>query len=342
LKNYFISLKIREEIEHKPGIVIAHHTIGDIYYKQGNFPQALEQVLKSVEKGEEINNKLEVRNSCRLLTNILKEMGDFAGALNYHEKYHALESEILGEDAQKQLTNLSFMHNLEQKEKDLEIEHLRNVELKNERDRSENLLLNILPSEVAEELKEKGTANAKLFDDVTVLFTDFVGFTKVSERLTPQQLVDELHACFSAFDAIMEKHNIEKIKTVGDAYLAVSGLPLANNNHAENLVKAAIEIRDFMRRRKLETENSKLETFEIRIGVHSGSVVAGIVGVKKFAYDIWGDTVNTAARMEQNSKAGKINISHTTHELVKNKFTCQYRGEIDAKNKGLLKMYFVE
>jgi adenylate cyclase len=234
-------------------------------------------------------------------------MGDFESALRYYQKYHGVEKEMLGEASTKQLNNLNFMHN-QQKEKDLEIEQLRNVDLKRERDRSESLLLNILPAEVAEELKEKGTVSAKHFDEVTVLFTDFVGFTKVSERLTPQQLVDELHICFSAFDEIMTKHGIEKIKTVGDAYLAISGLPIANNTHAQDLVKAATEIRDFMRDRKLETSNLKPETFEVRIGVHSGSVVAGIVGVKKFAYDIWGDTVNTAARMEHNSEAGKINI----------------------------------
>jgi len=212
------------------------------------------------------------------------------------------------------------------------------AEVEKEKDRSESLLLNILPSEVAEELKSKGFADAKHFNDVTVLFTDFVGFTTVSERLTPQQLVDELHACFSAFDGIIQKYNIEKIKTVGDAYLAVCGLPLADEAHAENIVSAAIEIREFMLNRRKELG---FKTFEIRIGVHSGSVVAGIVGVKKFAYDIWGDTVNTAARMEQNSEAGKINISEATYELVKAKFTCEYRGEIDAKNKGKMKMYFV-
>ncbi len=220
-----------------------------------------------------------------------------------------------------------------------QIKHRLMVQLKDEKQKSDNLLLNILPEEVAEELKEKGTADAKLFNDVTVLFTDFKGFTTVSERLTAQQLVDELHTCFSAFDKIMEKYNIEKIKTVGDAYLAVSGLPVANLNHALDMVKAAIEIRNFIATRKQQLTGQ--ETFDVRIGIHSGHVVAGIVGVKKFAYDIWGDTVNTAARMEQNSEAGKINISETTYELVNDKFNCEYRGEIEAKNKGKLKMYFV-
>jgi class 3 adenylate cyclase len=213
-----------------------------------------------------------------------------------------------------------------------------NNRLKKEKKRSEALLLNILPTEVAEELKEKGSADAKMFNDVTILFTDFKSFTTVSERLTPQQLVDELHACFSAFDRIMVKHRVEKIKTVGDAYLAVSGLPVANANHATDIALAAIEIRDFIKQRRIEKGD---KTFDIRIGIHSGSVVAGIVGVKKFAYDIWGDTVNTAARMEQSSEAGRINISEATFNLVKDKFSCQYRGEIEAKNKGKLKMYFL-
>jgi class 3 adenylate cyclase len=207
------------------------------------------------------------------------------------------------------------------------------------RKKSDELLLNILPAEVAEELKASGSSAARQFDDVTVMFTDFVNFTQASEALTPQQLINELHTCFKAFDQITGSYKIEKIKTIGDAYLAVAGLPAQDNAHAAHVVKAAIEISEFMRDRKATMGNA---TFAIRIGIHSGSVVAGIVGVKKFAYDIWGDTVNTAARMEQSSEAGKINISETTYELVKDKFNCEYRGEIDAKNKGMMKMYFVK
>ncbi len=211
--------------------------------------------------------------------------------------------------------------------------------IKKGKSQSDELLLNILPVEVAEELKAKGTADAKHFENVTVLFTDFKSFTTVTEDLSPQELVGELHTCFKKFDEIIEQYGIEKIKTIGDAYLAVCGLPLSDRNHAVNVVNAAIAIRDFIKSRR---HNLGERTFEIRIGINSGSVVAGIVGVKKFAYDIWGDTVNTAARMEQNSEAGKINISEMTYELVKDKFICEYRGEIDAKNKGKLKMYFVE
>jgi len=156
--------------------------------------------------------------------------------------------------------------------------------------------------------------------------------------MKPEALIEELDNCFKKFDEITGKYNVEKIKTIGDAYLAVAGLPTADPKHAENVVRAAIEINAFMQDRFAKLGSS---TFEIRIGIHSGSVVAGIVGVKKFAYDIWGDTVNTAARMEQNSEAGRINISATTYELVKDKFACEYRGEIDAKGKGMMKMYFV-
>ncbi|MFN8361540.1 MAG: adenylate/guanylate cyclase domain-containing protein [Candidatus Kapaibacterium sp.] len=207
-----------------------------------------------------------------------------------------------------------------------------------EKKRSDALLLNILPEEIAEELKVTGSASAKNFDNVTVMLTDFKAFTTVSELLTPQELVNELHACFSAFDEIIQKHHIEKIKTVGDAYLAICGLPAPNEKHAEHIINAALEIRDFMLARRQKYGE---KSFEVRIGINSGNVVAGIVGVKKFAYDIWGDTVNIAARMEQNSEGGKINISETTHQLVQNLYHFDYRGEIDAKNKGQLKMYYV-
>jgi len=212
-------------------------------------------------------------------------------------------------------------------------------ELKISNKRSNDLLLNILPEEVSRELKERGAVTAHEFDHVTVLFTDFVNFTVASERMSSQELVDELHHCFKAFDEIIGRYHIEKIKTVGDAYLAVSGLPLTDNNHALHIAKAALDIQDFIRDRvKVMGE----KTFNIRIGIHSGSVVAGIVGVKKFAYDIWGDTVNTAARMEQSSEPGRINISGATHSLIKDHFNCIYRGEIDAKHKGKLAMHFLE
>ena len=214
-----------------------------------------------------------------------------------------------------------------------------NTLLTKEKQRSDDLLLNILPAEVAEELKDKGSAAAKYFTDVSVLFTDFVGFTKAGEQFSPQELVNELDTCFKAFDRIISKHGVEKIKTIGDSYMAVSGLPAANVNHAEQVVHAAIEIIGFMKNRKLELGD---RTFEVRIGIHSGNVVAGIVGLKKFAYDIWGDAVNTASRIEQHGEPNKINISQSTFNLINTRFKCEHRGAIVAKNKGSLDMYFVD
>ncbi len=212
----------------------------------------------------------------------------------------------------------------------------RTFELQKEKQKTENLLLNILPHEVAEELKENGSSEAKYYDEVSVLFTDFVNFTQSSEKMGAEKMLVELNECFTAFDMIMEKHGLEKIKTIGDAYLAVCGLPIKNENHAHQTVLVALDIINFIEERK----KTHPEALDIRIGINSGSLIAGIVGVKKFAYDIWGDTVNTAARMEQNSEKGKINISESTYQLVKNKVHCEYRGKIHTKGKGEMDMYF--
>jgi ligand-binding sensor domain-containing protein/class 3 adenylate cyclase len=214
----------------------------------------------------------------------------------------------------------------------------RTAEVVAEKRKSDDLLKNILPEEVAEELKAKGATTARLFDNVTVLFTDFVSFTTASQRMSPQALVDELHSLFRAFDEITGRYGIEKIKTVGDAYLAVAGLPTPDPQHAHNIVRAALEILAFVQHRRTLLGD---RTFNIRIGIHSGSAVAGVVGVTKFAYDIWGDTVNTAARMEQTSEPGRINISGATYDLVKDDFPCVYRGKLPAKGKGEIDMYFV-
>lgn len=208
--------------------------------------------------------------------------------------------------------------------------------------RSDELLLNILPGEVAEELKSKGSTSAKQFDNVTVMFTDFKNFTQIAEKLSPQELVSEIDTCFKAFDQIIEKYNIEKIKTIGDSYMCAGGLPVSSTTHSKDVVSAALEIQHFIRQHVELRKSEGKVPFEARIGIHTGPVVAGIVGLKKFAYDIWGDTVNTASRMESSGEIGKVNISETTYELVKDQFTCTYRGKIQVKNKGELDMYFVE
>lgn len=205
--------------------------------------------------------------------------------------------------------------------------------------RSENLLLNILPEETAQELLSKGKVEAKKFESVTVMFTDFKGFTQISETMSPEELVKSVDHYFSRFDAIMEKYELEKIKTIGDAYMCAGGLPFPIENHAQKVLLAAMEILELVEQSKISGIQG-LSTFEIRIGIHTGPVVAGVVGTKKFAYDIWGDTVNVANRMESSSVPGRINISETTYARVKDQFYCKYRGEIEVKNKGKLKMYF--
>jgi class 3 adenylate cyclase len=228
---------------------------------------------------------------------------------------------------------------LESRQEELEREvAMRTEELRRQKQKSDDLLLNILPAEVAEELKERGAARAKQYEDVTVLFTDFVDFTQWSESLAPEAVVDEIDSCFRAFDRIIEQYGLEKIKTVGDAYIAVSGLPVPNAHHARDVLRAALEIKSFMEERRREQPHS----FGIRMGVHSGPVVAGIVGVKKFAYDIWGDTVNTAARMEQHSEPGELNISETTYAMVRDQFLVRPRGALEVKHKGCMRMYFVD
>lgn len=298
--------------------------------------------------------------------------GDKSAALQAYKQYTALKDSIFSMDNNERIVRLETQRALDLKDKDLEIANLAvarkrderwffiagiallltiliilfrsfrhqqhsNGLLSREKQRSDTLLHNILPEEVAEELKETGEAHARQFDHVSVLFTDFVNFTGTAETLSPKVLVRELHECFSAFDGIIERAGLEKIKTVGDAYVAACGLPVEDPAHAQKCITAALEILEFMEERRKHER-----AFEIRIGIHSGPVVAGIVGVKKFAYDIWGDTVNTAARLEQNGAPGRINISQTTYELIRGSYRCEYRGKIAAKNKGEVEMYFVD
>lgn len=342
--------------------------IGKIYLEMKTYGKAITYLQQALAAHEAVGDLGGMEYTYATLADVYNATGNYKAAYEAKQKQLAVFDSLVKQSSAEQITKLELSS---QYEKQQLADSLKNAEAKRlaaarlqkqrvftfsgiglaivltafsvfiarERKKSDKLLLNILPAEVAKELKRKGEADAQLFDDVSVLFTDFVGFTKVSELLTPQQLVDELDNCFKAFDEITGKHGIEKIKTIGDAYLAVCGLPSADPLHAVKTVAAAKDIIAYMQQRRAQMGD---RTFEVRIGIHSGEVVAGIVGVKKFAYDIWGDTVNTAARMESNSGPGKINISQTTYELVKDSYTCTYRGELEAKNKGMMKMYFVE
>ena len=234
------------------------------------------------------------------------------------------------------INNAILYENLEQKVAD------RTAQLAEEKKKSDDLLLNILPAETAEELKRDQKTTPRHFDMVTVMFTDFKGFTTMSEQLTPQEIVEEPGRCFGAFDRICDAHKIEKIKTIGDSYMCVGGLPIANSTHAADAVNAALKMRDWIKEYKAISREQGKPIFEIRIGLHTGPVVAWVVGSKKFAYDMWGDTVNTVARMEAAGEVGRVNISGSTYEAVKDLFECTYRGKADAKHKGQVGMYFVE
>lgn len=206
----------------------------------------------------------------------------------------------------------------------------------------EHLLLNILPQQVAKELQESGQATPRDYEKVSVLFTDFKGFTSLADKMSPGELVDELNHCFMAFDDIIEQNNLEKIKTIGDSYMCAGGIPSPNEEHPYNIVKAGLEIQQYVIQNNVRRAEKGLPPWDIRVGIHIGPLVAGVVGKKKYAYDIWGSTVNIASRMESNGEPGLVNISSATYELVKDKYRCKYRGKIYAKNVGEIDMYFIE
>jgi class 3 adenylate cyclase/Tfp pilus assembly protein PilF len=337
----------------------AAELLAKVYRKEGRFEQALEAQLLFTQLRDSLMNEenqravigFDLRRNYerQALTDSLQHASETALQVNEIQKQKVIRNGFVGGFALVALFAVVFFNQRNR--------------ISKEKARSEELLLNILPEEVAEELKAKGEAEAVQIDQVTVLFTDFKGFTSLSENLTPRELVRDLNECFSAFDRITEKYSIEKIKTIGDAYMAAGGLPATNTTHAVDTIKAALEMRDFIEVGKQRKIAAGLPYFEIRIGVHTGPVVAGIVGVKKFQYDIWGDTVNTASRMESSGEVGKVNISEATYRLVNgegrsvngNYPTCSpftnshspdlvftARGRVQAKGKGEMEMYFVE
>ena len=208
-------------------------------------------------------------------------------------------------------------------------------------DKTENLLANVLPKDTADELILKGKVAKKKYKMATVLFSDIQGFTKIAEEMNTEKLIDELDTFFYHFDLVAEKHNIEKIKTIGDAYMCAGGIPDKNRTNPIEVVLAAIEMQEYMRELKKKAKSRGQNFWDIRIGIHTGPVIAGVVGQKKLSYDIWGDTVNTASRMESSGEAGKVNISGTTYDFVKGFFICEYRGKMPVKYKGEIDMYFV-
>ena len=380
MEYYYYAVKIHEEIGNKHGMAGLYNNIGILNLKLGKAPEAKKLSIKSFEIAKKIDAKELIKDAAITLSQCDSASGNFKGAYEYHKLYSDVKDTILNEESGKQIAEMQTKYETEKKEqqitllnKDKELQDAQvnrqkiiiwsvaagfllvlilSIFIFRERKKSEKLLLNILPAETARELKANGKATAKHYEQVTVMFTDFKGFTTIAEKLSAEELVSELDFLFRKFDEIISKYPIEKIKTIGDAYMCAGGLPAANNTNPNDVVSAALEIQEWMKERQeavaAAVNTKQLPTaaataaWSLRIGIHTGAVTAGVVGDKKFAYDIWGDTVNTASRMESSGEPGKINISEATYLCINSDFECEYRGKVAAKNKGEIGMYFVK
>lgn len=353
--------------------------MSSIYLESGDRTRALNYANRSLELATQYGLKDQISNSNLTLSKIYEQAGNPQKAFEYYKKHIVYRDSVNNISAVQQMANLRTDYEVSQKQvevdllekesliKDLQTKRQRFIIygvviamlliallafvlyrrylyekktkqiIEHEKNRSEQLLLNILPAETAEELKEKGSVKARRNESVTVLFTDFKDFTAAAENISPEHLVKSLDYYFKNFDEICTRHNLEKIKTIGDSYMCAGGLPKENETHPRDVILAAKEMMDFVKGKKEEG----ICSFEMRVGIHTGPVVAGIVGIKKWQYDIWGDTVNIASRMESNSVPGKINLSETTYDLIGEEFECEFRGSIEIKNRGTWKMYFL-
>lgn len=373
-KNINEAIAILEELEDFYPICVYLTYMSDIYLEKGDNQKAKSYAERSLKLARQYELKDQIGNANLKLSQLYEKSGNLAESFSHYKEHILYRDSVNNIESVQSMADMRT--NFEVSQKQIEVDLL-NQQKKNQRiiviatgitsvlililaiglyrryqfiketnhiieeekSRSDSLLLNILPAETAKELKQWGKVQTKKFESVTVLFTDFKDFTKLAEQAEPEQLIRSIDFYFKEFDRITTKYSLEKIKTIGDSYMCAGGLPIITNTHAKNVILAAKEMIELVRRKI--TENDDLIHFEVRVGVHTGPVVAGVVGTKKWQYDVWGDTVNIASRMESASEAGRVNLSETTYQEIKDEFGCEYRGMLEVKNRGALKMYFL-
>lgn len=366
---YENALGIYQELDNLKGAINVTNNLGTIEYKRKDYERALELHTSAFEASKTLQYNEGLEASIFNLSMDYEALGMTTEAIDYKSLYIELQKMIFSEEQNENIANAQIVYETEKKDAEIEqkSQAIKEQEARvkrqliiigiavviifvvtflgyliyKERQRSEKLLLNILPKKVADDLKIYGKTEPENFENCSIYFSDIVSFTSTSENLDPKYLIEELSDMFTTFDGIMESYGCERIKTIGDAYMAVSGMPVPNENHAENMIDASLDILDALKERGEKSEIN----WRIRIGVNSGKIVGGVVGVKKYLYDVFGDTINTASRMESNSEPMRLNISPSTYEMVKgktNKYVFTEREAIEVKGKGQLKMYFVD
>ncbi|MBS1536599.1 MAG: tetratricopeptide repeat protein [Bacteroidetes bacterium] len=339
---YMKALTVLRELGIKSSIALVMGSIGSLYSHKNftgyNVEIAEEYFLESIALSDEIGAKHDFCSVCKSLADFYKTNKRWEEFALYFEKFYLVEKEVQSEEAQKQAEQLEYRRKIEESERDRQVKLARFQE-------QEKILHNILPDQIADRMIEGEKTIVDSYDSVSVLFADIVGFTKLSQRVTPEQLVAWLDAIFNSFDQLADKLGCEKIKTIGDCYMVVAGLPERCNDHAERLGAMALEMLKAIEELPALVENISIN---MRIGIHSGSVVAGIIGKNKYAYDLWGDAVNTASRMESHGEAGKIHVSEEFRTAListaLNELPVQFipRGEMEIKGKGKMRTYYLD
>jgi len=365
-ENYSTALSLYEHVQDAEGMISVQNNLGTLYNKLEEYETALQYHQAALNLSKEVQYKDGLKSSLQNIANDYQMLGDYQNANRYLILYTQLKDALQNDEVAAKFAESQTLYETEKKNEQIEVQQQEIAErerrarilvmiisaitaflliiaglailIAKERAKSEKLLLNILPKKIATTLKKTGKAESESFENVTVYFSDIVGFTNASSGLDPAYLISELNDMFTLFDDIMEYHQCERIKTIGDAYMAVCGMPNPNENHAENIIKAS---RDILAALSKRNDSSEIQ-WRIRIGIHSGKVTGGVVGIKKYIYDVFGDTINTASRMESNSEAMRINVSERTYDITNSTFQFIKREPMEIKGKGMFQMYFLD